>query len=53
MTVKIGSVRSNASKALNGYSNLTTINVPWLEGEVANALWEVTNATINYNYTSE
>lgn len=31
--------------------NLTTINVPWSEGEVANAPWSATNATINYNYT--
>ena len=31
-------------------SNLTTINVPWSEGEVANAPWGATNATINYNY---
>ena len=31
-------------------SNLTTINVPWSEGEVANAPWGAINATINYNY---
>lgn len=31
--------------------NLLTINVPWAEGEVANAPWSATNATINYNYT--
>ena len=30
---------------------ITTINVPWAEGEVANAPWGATNATINYNYT--
>ena len=30
---------------------LTTINVPWAEGAVANAPWGATNATINYNYT--
>lgn len=34
-----------------GCTNLTTINVPWVEGEVANAPWGATNATINYNYT--
>lgn len=34
-----------------GCTNLTTINVPWAEGEVANAPWGATNATINYNYT--
>ena len=34
-----------------GCTNLTTINVPWKENEVANAPWGATNATINYNYT--
>jgi hypothetical protein len=34
-------------------TNLTTINVPWSEGEVENAPWGATNATINYNYTGE
>ena len=34
-----------------GCDNLTTINVPWAEGEVENAPWGATNATINYNYT--
>ena len=29
--------------------NLAIINVPWSEGEVANAPWGATNATINYN----
>ena len=29
------------------------INVPWAEGEVANAPWGATKATINYNYTGE
>lgn len=33
--------------------NLTTINVPWSEGEVHNAPWGAANATINYNYTGE
>lgn len=33
--------------------NLTTINVPWSEGEVANAPWGAINATINYNYQGE
>lgn len=37
--------------AFNGCTNITTINVPWAEGEVANAPWGATNATINYNYT--
>lgn len=31
-------------------NNLTELNVPWAEGEVANAPWGATNATINYNY---
>lgn len=30
-------------------SSITTINVPWAEGEVANAPWGASNATINYN----
>ena len=34
-------------------NNLTTINVAWSEGEVANAPWGAVNATINYNYTGE
>lgn len=29
---------------------LVEINVPWSEGEVANAPWGAVNATINYNY---
>lgn len=37
-------------KAFEGTTNLTTINVPWLEGEVPNAPWGATNAAINYNY---
>lgn len=32
-------------------SGITTFNVPWAEGAVANAPWGVGNATINYNYT--
>lgn len=38
----------------NAFANcpkLTTINVPWAEGAVANAPWGAKNATINYNYT--
>ena len=37
--------------AFVGCTNLKTINVPWASGEVANAPWGATNATINYNYT--
>lgn len=39
------------SNAFYNCSNLKTINVPWAEGEVANAPWGATKATINYNYT--
>lgn len=41
------------STAFNGCTNLTTINVPWAEGDIAGAPWGATNATINYNYTEE
>lgn len=41
------------NSAFKNCVNLTTINVPWAEGEVANAPWGATNATINYNYTGE
>lgn len=34
-------------------SDLTTINVPWSEGEVAGAPWGADKATINYNYVPE
>lgn len=39
------------SNAFGGCYALTTINVPWAQGEVANAPWGATNATINYNYS--
>lgn len=45
--------RSIASDAFSYCANLTTINVPWAEGEVAYAPWGATNATINYNYTED
>ena len=38
--------------AFNNCSKLATINVPWAEGEVADAPWGAVNATINYNYVS-
>lgn len=41
------------SSVFQDCNNLKTINVPWAEGEVANAPWGATNATINYNYTGE
>lgn len=53
-TVTFGAkARSIASSAFNNCTALTEINVPWAEGEVANAPWGATNATINYNYTGE
>ena len=39
------------STSVGTMKNLVTINVPWSEGEVANAPWGAVNATINYNYT--
>ena len=42
-----------SSTAFATCTNLTTINVPWAEGAVANAPWGATSATINYNYTGE
>lgn len=41
------------NNAFDSCDNLTTINVPWSEGEVVDAPWGATNATINYNYTGE
>ena len=37
------------TNSFDGCSNLTDIYVPWAEGEVANAPWGATNATIHYN----
>lgn len=39
------------AEAFRNCVNLVTFNVPWAEGEVANAPWGATAATINYNYT--
>lgn len=39
-----------SSNVFTGCTNLLTINVPWGEGEVRNAPWGATKATINYNY---
>lgn len=39
--------------ACPGATQITDIYVPWSEGEVANAPWGATNATIHYNYTGE
>lgn len=42
---------SVSTSAFTGCTNLTDIYVPWAEGEVANAPWGATNATIHYNTT--
>ena len=42
---------TNRMLQIADYPYLTTINVPWSEGEVNYAPWGATNATINYNYT--
>lgn len=39
--------------AFNHCTAITDIYVPWAEGEVANAPWGATNATIHYNHTAE
>lgn len=46
-----GTPTSIYSSAFEGCSNITEINVPWAEGEVANAPWGAVNATINYGVT--
>ena len=46
-----GKPSSIGSSAFRYCSSILAINVPWAEGEVANAPWGATNATINYNYT--
>lgn len=48
-----GTPTSIASNAFYSCSGLRTINVPWAEGEVANAPWSAGLATINYNYKEE
>lgn len=48
-----GTPTSIGSSAFRYCYSLTTINVPWAEGEVKYAPWEAPNATINYNYTGE
>lgn len=39
------------SGAFRGCSEITDIYCPWAEGEVANAPWGATKATIHYNWT--
>lgn len=50
-TVTFKSVPKSIDKqAFTQCAQSMDINVPWAEGEVANAPWGATNATINYNY---
>ena len=44
-----GTPTSIYSNSFQGCTNLLNIYVPWSEGEVANAPWGATNATIHYN----
>lgn len=46
-----GKITNMAVNAFRNCTNLTEIKVPWAEGEVDNAPWGATNATITYNYT--
>ena len=46
-----GSPQNIWSDVFYSSTNITTINVPWSEGEVAGAPWGAVNATVNYNYT--
>lgn len=46
-----GNPKTIHSSAFNGCSNLTTIYVPWSRGQVANAPWGASKATIIYDYT--
>lgn len=50
MTFK-GTPTSIATNAFSNNSGLVNIYVPWAEGEVENAPWGATNATIHYNTT--
>ena len=45
----MGTPSSIAASAFYGADNLTDIYVPWAEGEVANAPWGATNATVHYS----
>lgn len=47
----LGTPTTMTATVFSGCTKLTTINVPWSEGDVANAPWGATNATINYDYT--
>lgn len=43
-------ITSINSYAFTDCTNLKTINVAWAEGDIVNAPWGATNATITYNY---
>lgn len=48
------SIATDALSSITGWgssANLTDIYVPWSEGDVANAPWGASSATIHYNYT--
>jgi hypothetical protein len=45
-----GTPTSISPYAFSGCTNLTTINVPWSSGDVSDAPWGATNATIVYDY---
>ena len=46
----INNLPTIASNAFENCQDLTDIYCPWAEGEVANAPWGATKATIHYNY---
>lgn len=45
-----GKPNSIYTSAFSGCTNLTTIRVPWAEGEVSGAPFGATNATLIYSY---
>lgn len=53
LTTLSSGITNIGDSAFSGCTSLalTTINVPWADGAVANAPWGATNATITYGYT--
>jgi hypothetical protein len=51
MTFKAKPQYGIKTDSFQGCTNLTTIRVPWQEGEVANAPWGAVNSSIIYGYT--
>lgn len=47
----LGKPSKISANVFQNCGKLVSINVPWAEGEVANAPWGATDATINYNHT--